>query len=233
MLKVDAVTARYGDATVLDGVSLTVANGEVVGLFGRNGAGKSTLLRVLSGLHPVASGGMEFAGRPVAGLPAHEIARLGTCLVREGAPMPGSLTVTENVQLGRRAARLRGADAPSLDEVWDMFPLLTSRMQARAGFLSGGQRQALALAVAFASAPRMLLLDEPSAGLAPKITAELYEIIGRLASGGTAALIVEQNPAWLTRITRRSYVLDLGTVVSEGDTADLTRRLTVDGAPRS
>lgn len=210
MLRAQNVSARYGDAAALHEVDLTVEPGEVVGIFGRNGAGKTTLLRVLSGLHPVSGGSVMFDGLSVGNVRAHRVARAGMCLVREGAPTPGSLTVTENLYLGQRAARLRGTQPRSFDEIWEMFPLLVSMKGARAGYLSGGQRQALALAVAFASSPKLLLLDEPSAGLAPKVTSELYEVIGRLAGEGTAALIVEQNPAWLSSISGRNYVLELG-----------------------
>lgn len=216
MLHVENVTARYGDAIALDRVSLHVDAGEVVGIFGRNGAGKSTLLKVLAGLHPCAAGTISFADLACNDRKAHRVARAGLSLVREGAPMPGSLTVLENLLLGQRAAGLRGVQPRGLDEVWEMFPLLVQMKSARAGYLSGGQRQALALAVAFAAQPTLLLLDEPSAGLAPKITSELFETIAKLAQTGTAALIVEQNPVWLSSVSERNYVLDLGVARPEG-----------------
>lgn len=211
-LVVDGLSASYGQALALRNVSLTVGEGEVVGVLGRNGAGKTTLLRTIALLQQRTSGKIHFDGSDFTGKTAVQAARAGISLVREGARVPASLTVQEVLELGTRLRRLRGRDEVVLDEVWEWFPLLVPLRQKKAGLLSGGERQTLALATAFHSAPELLMLDEPSAGLAPQVSEEVFATIGRFAAGGVTALIVEQDPRWLRGLVDRTYSLDLGEI---------------------
>ncbi|MES2481324.1 MAG: ATP-binding cassette domain-containing protein [Pseudomonadota bacterium] len=221
------LNAWYGQAQALWGVSMDVRQGEVVGVLGRNGAGKTTLLRCLAGLHAQAQCELWLGGRPIERRQADDLARQGVTLLREGALSAPSLTVTEHLSLARRLARLRQAEPAALAETCELFPLLKPLLERQAGLLSGGQRQALALACAFTSRPRVLLLDEPSGGLAPPVARDLYGSIKRLAATDMAVVIVEQDEAWLEGVVHRTHRLDLGHIVSEqpgGNTALPTRR---------
>jgi len=215
-LKIDKLSAAYGQARALWDISLEVAHGSVVGVLGRNGAGKTTLLRSIAGLHPRVQGSVHADGREIRGLRADQIALLRVALVREGGRLPSSLSVIENLQLGQRLARQRGKQGRSLDEIWQWFPILEPLQTRKAGLLSGGQRQALALASAFVAEPSILLLDEPSAGLAPPVAKELFRVIGQLASSGMTVLVVEQQPAWLIGLAQQCYLLEVGRVVDAG-----------------
>ena len=215
-LKIEKLSAAYGQARALWDISLEVAHGSVVGVLGRNGAGKTTLLRSIAGLHPRVQGSVHADGREIRGLRADQIALLRVALVREGGRLPSSLSVIENLQLGQRLARLRGRQGRSLDEIWQWFPILEPLQTRKAGLLSGGQRQALALASAFVAEPSILLLDEPSAGLAPPVAKELFRVIGQLASSGMTVLVVEQQPAWLIGLAQQCYLLEVGRVVDSG-----------------
>jgi branched-chain amino acid transport system ATP-binding protein len=215
-LKIEKLSAAYGQARALWDISLEVAHGSVVGVLGRNGAGKTTLLRSIAGLHPRVQGSVQADGREIRGLRADQIALLHVALVREGGRLPSSLSVIENLQLGQRLARLRGKQGRSLDEIWQWFPILEPLQTRKAGLLSGGQRQALALASAFVAEPSILLLDEPSAGLAPPVAKELFRVIGQLASSGMTVLVVEQQPAWLIGLAQQCYLLEVGRVVDAG-----------------
>lgn len=215
-LGVESLSAWYGQARALWDVDLQVDDGEIVGVLGRNGAGKTTLLRSIAGLHPKQAGRIHAAGHELTGRRANEIALEGLALVREGARLPSSLTVSQNLALGQRLARQKGGSGKSLPDIWKWFPILEPLADRRAGLLSGGQRQALALAVAFASEPRILLLDEPSAGLAPPVARELFGTIRQLADHGVSVLVVEQHPAWLLGVAERAYLLEVGKVLSEG-----------------
>ena len=215
-LEISGVDAWYGQAQVLFGVDMAVGPGEVVGVFGHNGAGKSTLLRTVAGVHRQAKGRITDADADLLGLRADTIARRGLYLVREGAKAFQTLTVHENLQLGARLARRSGRQARAMEEIYDLFPLLADRRETQAGLLSGGQRQALALAVGYASHATCLLLDEPSTGLAPSIVETVYEIISRLAEDGASLLIAEQNPDWLSHLATRGYLLETGSVAASG-----------------
>ena len=215
-ITVESLSAWYGQARVLWDIDMEVGEGEIVGVLGRNGAGKTTLLRSIAGLHARTSGHVRSGGRELNGRRANEIALEGLALVREGARLPSSLTVGQNLLLGQRLARQKGKAGRSLQEIWKWFPILEPFENRRAGLLSGGQRQALALAVAFASEPEILLLDEPSAGLAPPVARELFATIGQLAGHGVSVLVVEQHPAWLIGLARRAYLLEVGKLVAEG-----------------
>ena len=213
---VRGLCASYGHSQVLWDVGLEVGEGEVVGVFGRNGAGKTTLLRSLSGVQPNVRGSVRLGGVETVGVPADRIARQGISVLRESGKCASSLTVLNHLALGQRLGRLRGKPPLAIDEVWRWFPLLEPLKLRKAGLLSGGQRQALALAVAFVSQPRWMLLDEPSAGLAPPVARDLFETIGQLAATGVTIVVVEQHPAWLEGIATTGHLLEVGRIVRSG-----------------
>jgi branched-chain amino acid transport system ATP-binding protein len=219
-LRVTKMNAWYGQAQALRDVSLNVSTGEIVGILGRNGAGKSTLLRCMARLHRRATGRLELFGDDVLGLTAEKVASRGLSLVREGAAVFESLTVGEHLQLAQALAERRGRQG-DMAQVQEWFPVLWERRDVRGGYLSGGQRQMLSLAVAFVSQPRCLLLDEPSAGLAEVVAAALYESIVRIASQDVALIIAEQDGRWLRGLANRAYVLDNGSNQEEKDGSDL------------
>ena len=219
-LEVRDISATYGVVRALDGVSLSVAEGEIVALVGSNCAGKSTLMKTIMGVVRPTRGTVTFAGAPLGGLAVEEIVRRGVVLVPEGRGILGSLTVGENLRLGayqRRDARI-GAD---LDQVVARFPVLGQRLGQKAGSLSGGEQQMLAIGRALMARPRLLLLDEPSLGLAPVVIASIFDIIASLARDGVTVLLVEQNAAEAMRLAHRAYVLETGRVVLEGKASDL------------
>lgn len=215
-LRLEKLSAWYGQAQVLWDISMSVPSRGVVGVLGRNGAGKTTLLRSIAGLHAKVAGDVFADDTPVRGLRADAIALRGVALLRESGRLPGSLSVTDNLQLGQRLARLRGKEGRTLQEVWRWFPILQPLQDRKAALLSGGQRQALALACAFIAAPSIMLLDEPSAGLAPPVARELFATIRQLAASGVTVLVVEQQPAWLIGLAEYCYLLEVGRVVDEG-----------------
>jgi branched-chain amino acid transport system ATP-binding protein len=222
-LAVGGLDAWYGQAQVLYGIDLTVEASEIVGIFGHNGAGKSTLLRSIVRVHLQTRGEIRFGSRRLDGLRSHEVALAGCTLAREGAPVFETMTVDEHIRLGQRLAQRAGRGERTRDEVYATFPLLAERRSSAAGYLSGGQRQALVLATAFASAPACLLLDEPSTGLAPLVAEDLYRSIAALAEQGVAFLIAEQNPMWLAAVSTRGYLLETGHVAAEGEPSTFVR----------
>lgn len=225
-LAVTDLSAWYAQAQALRNVTLSVDEGDIVGVFGRNGAGKTTLLRAIARLHTAMTGTMAMGGVELHKLTTTSVARQGLSLVREGAVLPLTLTVEENVKMGASLCKLRRVDPRTLDEIWETFPLLAQLRTKRAGVLSGGQRQTLALAVAYISRPKLLLLDEPSAGLSPQTSRSVFEVIRQLAdTSGVTALIVEQRPAYLEGIAKRNYLLELGEVVGEGSTDELMHKV--------
>jgi branched-chain amino acid transport system ATP-binding protein len=210
----------YGLIRALDGVSLTVAEGEIVALVGSNCAGKSTLMKTAMGVVRPRSGAVTFAGASLLGLAVEDIVRRGVVLVPEGRGILRHMTVRENLRLGaygRRDARI----AADLDRVVERFPALASRLAQKAGTLSGGEQQMLALGRALMARPRLLLLDEPSLGLAPVIVASIFDTIASLARDGVTVLLVEQNAAEALRLAHRAYVLETGRIVLEGVASDL------------
>jgi len=209
-LRIEGLSAWYGQAHVLDGLTLTVPDGSITGIVGYNGAGKSTLLRSVARLHTSTSGIVEFDDVNLMKIGASQVARLGIALVREGAQVFDSLTVEEHIALGRRVAKHKPAATAQVDNVFETFPMLDRFRKARAGLLSGGQRQTLALATAFASQPTMLLLDEPSTGLATRIADQIYEILAMLSSRGITILVVEQNSLWLKRVADSRFLMQGG-----------------------
>jgi branched-chain amino acid transport system ATP-binding protein len=219
-LRVERMSAWYGQAQALRDVSLHVGSGEIVGILGRNGAGKSTLLRCMARLHRRATGGLQLFGEDVLGLNAETVASRGVSLVREGAIVFESLTVDEHLQLALSLAQRRGRQG-DIEQVREWFPVLWERRDVRGGYLSGGQRQMLSLAVAFVSQPRCILLDEPSAGLAEVVAASLYESIVRISNLDVALLIAEQDGRWLRGLASRAYILDNGSNQEEKAGSDL------------
>jgi branched-chain amino acid transport system ATP-binding protein len=221
MLTVDRLSSRYGRITVLHDISLHVSAGEIVTLVGSNGAGKTTLLRALSGLQPVSSGRIMLDRKEINAIPAHRRIRLGLAQVPEGRQIFAPLTVSENLQIGAWSRRddLRG----DLDKVFATFPILAEFRRRPAGMLSGGQQQMLAIGRAMMTRPRLLLLDEPSMGLAPLLIEQIFKIIVDLRKEGVTILVVEQNVQAALAIADRGYVIETGRIAFEGTGSELLR----------
>ncbi len=219
MLTVDGLAAGYGGLEILHDLSLTVAEGEVVAIVGANGAGKSTLLRTISGLLAPTRGSISFQGRELAGRPPHEIVRRGVIQVPEGRELFGSLTVHENLEMGGYA-RSRSERAASLREVRDLFPPLAERSRQRADSMSGGEQQMLAIGRALMAGPQLLMLDEPSLGLAPKLVSAVLDAVSRIRDAGITVLLVEQNAPQAIQLADRGYVLESGTVAEGAELLD-------------
>ena len=221
MLSISGLSVNYGPVKALDGVSLDVPRGEVTAVIGANGAGKSTLMRTLAGLVKPSSGSATLDGQPLTGRRAEDVVRMGVALVPEGRSTVPELTVDENLRLGG-LWRNRNERAASHAEVFDLFPVLGERRAMRADTLSGGERQQLAIGRALMCAPRCLLLDEPSLGLAPLIVTQILELVKRLAEeADLAVLLVEQNAVTALRVAHTGVVLNLGQVVMSGSAADI------------
>ena len=220
LLEVSDIHTRYGSIEALKGVSLTVEEGEVVTLIGSNGAGKSTTLRSISGLTPASSGTITFDGEEITRTPAHEIVSFGIALAPEGRHCFARMTVRENLDLG--AYRRRGPEvAEDLDRVFELFPRLQERERQKAGTMSGGEQQMLAIGRALMARPRLLMLDEPSMGIAPILVQRIYGTIGEINRSGVAILLVEQNANYALDIAKRGYVLETGRVVLANASAAL------------
>lgn len=216
LLAVDGLAAGYDKKTVLEAVTFHIHEGERVAVVGRNGAGKTTLLLALLGVLPVASGTITYQGRSLNREPAQERVRAGIALVPQGGRVFSNLTVLENLEIGGYVVRDPGTNASSLELVYGMFPRLRERASQRAGTLSGGERQMLAVGRALMSRPKVLMLDEPSAGLAPIVVREMMEKIQEVSTAlGTTILMVEQNIREAFKIVERVYVLKLGRIVFE------------------
>jgi len=213
-IDVKNLVCGYLATPVLRGVSFSAAPGEVVALLGPNGAGKTTLLKTLSGLVPARSGTVTVGGRDVTNMRTEKLARAGVILVPEGRRLFGGLTVRENL----RAGALTGRDAPDIDEVLEIFPQLRERLDFKAGSLSGGEQQMLAVGRALLGGPTVLLIDEPSLGLAPKLVATVFDTFGALAAQGRAVIVAEQNVAEATRIADRCLVLADGRIALSAPT---------------
>ncbi len=222
MLVLEGVDVFYGRVQALFGLNLHVDDGEIVTLIGCNGAGKSTTLRTISGLLRPRKGGISFDGKDLAALPPHGIVALGLSHVPEGRRIFTHLTVRENLDMGAYLVRDAKAASERLDRVFALFPRLKERMDQPGGTLSGGEQQMLAIGRALMSRPRMLLLDEPSLGIAPILVKEIFDEIARInREEGTTILLVEQNANLALRLARRGYVLETGRIVLEDDTRKL------------
>jgi branched-chain amino acid transport system ATP-binding protein len=220
LLEVEEIRTHYGAIEALKGISLTVEEGEVVTLIGSNGAGKSTTLRSISGLTPASAGKISFGGEDITRVPAHHIVEYGIALAPEGRHCFPRMTVRENLDLG--AHHRRGPEiAEDLEKVYELFPRLRERERQRAGTMSGGEQQMLAIGRALMARPRLLMLDEPSMGIAPILVQRIYQTIGEINRSGVAILLVEQNANYALDAARRGYVLETGRVVLANDSAAL------------
>ncbi|MDB5039669.1 MAG: amino acid/amide transporter ATP-binding protein 2, family [Candidatus Eremiobacteraeota bacterium] len=221
LLEIDNLVARYGRITALEGISLTVEEGEIVTLIGANGAGKTTTLRAISGLVRPASGAIHFAGRDISRLAPNEIVRAGISHSPEGRHVFPRMTVRENLELGAYTRTSKAEIAEDTARVLEIFPRLGERFEQKAGTMSGGEQQMLAIARAMMSRPRVLLLDEPSLGLSPKLVQTIFAVIRDINARGTTILLIEQNARQALAVAARGYVLEVGTIVHSGPAADL------------
>jgi branched-chain amino acid transport system ATP-binding protein len=212
MLKVENLHVSYGKIAALSGIGLEVGGGEIVALIGANGAGKTTALKTISGLLRARQGRIEFDGHELTRKPAHAVVKLGVSLVPEGRRIFSELTVLENLEMGA-FTRPVGKIKEELGRVFEIFPKLAERRGQMGGTLSGGEQQMLAIGRGLMSAPKLLLLDEPSLGLAPKIVETIFDIIRRINAGGTAILLVEQNANMALSAAARGYVIESGRIV--------------------
>jgi branched-chain amino acid transport system ATP-binding protein len=221
LLTVNQISVAYGGIQAVRDLSLEVAPGEMVCLIGANGAGKTTTLKAISGLIAPQSGSIHLDGQLLNGLPAHAIARRGMALVPEGRGVFPRMSVAENLLMGAYTRTDRAAIARDLDQVYALLPRLTERRAQLAGLLSGGEQQMLALGRAMMARPRLLLLDEPSMGLAPLMVRAVFNIIHQIAAGGVAVLLIEQNAHLALKTCARGYVLETGAITLSGDAAEL------------
>ena len=219
LLQIEDLEAGYGAIAALRGVTLEVRAGEIVTLIGSNGAGKSTLLRSVSGLVRPRRGRILLDGEDIGSARPDQIVRLGVCHVPEGRRIFANLSVLENLQMGGYVRR--GSSVETLEQVLSLFPRLRERLKQAGGTLSGGEQQMLAIGRALMAQPRLLLLDEPSLGLAPRLVQQIFEIIQTIHAAGTTVVLVEQNAHQALRIASRAYVLETGSLVLEGSAAEL------------
>lgn len=220
ILKVDDINVYYGSIHAIKGISFEVGEGEVVTLIGANGAGKSTTLNTIAGLLRSKTGSIEFMGQSLAKVPSHKIVAKGLALVPEGRRVFLQMTVQENLEMGAFTQKNTGI-AQDLEMVYDLFPRLKERLKQTAGTLSGGEQQMLAMARALMSKPRLLMLDEPSMGLAPILVEQIFDIIRALHKSGTTILLVEQNAQMALSVANRAYVLETGKISMSGDAQEL------------
>jgi branched-chain amino acid transport system ATP-binding protein len=221
MLEVTNVAADYGDVRALWDVSLSVGSGEIVALIGPNGAGKTTLMHTIVGLVRPGQGSITFEGQPLHSLSPHQIVERGTILVPEGRHIFASMRVLENLELGAYSPKARRERAHTLQRVYEIFPILAERRDQVAGTLSGGQQQMLAIGRALMGLPRLLLLDEPSLGLAPLIVRDIFGVLRQINASGVTVLLVEQNARLALQLAHRAYILEQGRVVGEGKGRDM------------
>ena len=224
LLALAGVTAGYGAFTALWDVALRVERGEAVAVVGPNGSGKTTLLRVISGILPVRGGTLTFDGVALTGRPAHEVVAHGIAHVPEGRRLFPNLTVADNLKMGAYLPSARARYRATLERVFGLFPVLAERRLQRAGSLSGGEQQMLALGRALMSHPRLILLDEPSMGLAPVMVLRLFDLIRRVREEGYTILVVEQNVRQVLKLVDRAYLLEVGRIKMEGRAAELAEQ---------
>src|SRR5690242_12514686 len=227
MLELKSIDAGYASFQALFGVSLEVRAGEAVGVIGPNGAGKTTLMRVISGLIRPRAGSLAMEGVDLVTTPAHQIIGLGVAHVPENRRLFPRLTVEENLKMGAYTAQARGKFAQRLEFVFDLFPRMKERRSQLAGTMSGGEQQMCAIGRALMSEPKLLLLDEPSAGLAPVVVQQVFELVRRIREGGLTVLIVEQNVQQVLRVVDRAYLLEAGTIRASGAASELLQSETI------
>ena len=222
-LSAENITIQFGGLRAVDGVSFHVDQGEIVSLIGSNGAGKSTTLSAITGLVRAQSGSIRFEGNDIANIAPHRIVERGISLSPEGREVFPGLTVHENLRLGAYVRRDKGEISAAYDRVYELFPRLKERVNQIAGTLSGGEQQMLAIGRALMTAPRLLLLDEPSMGLAPNLVLMIFDLIKSINRQGTTILLIEQNANMALSIAHRAYVLETGNIVIEGPARELAR----------
>jgi branched-chain amino acid transport system ATP-binding protein len=230
VLTLSAVSASYGSVPAIGDVSIDVGEGEAVGLLGANGAGKSTTLRAISGLMRLTAGTITFLGTNIAALPPYKVAELGIAHVPEGRQVFPEMTVQENLEIGAYVPRAKADRGRTLDLVFSIFPVLAERRRQLAGTMSGGEQQMLAVGRGLMLKPRLLMLDEPSLGLAPVMTDITFQKIQEIHAMGTAILLVEQNVARALTLVQRAYVLESGKIIMRGTSADLANNKQVQAA---
>ena len=230
MLTLSAVSASYGAVPAIGDISIDVGEGEAVGLLGANGAGKSTTLRAISGLMRLTAGTITFLGTNIAALPPYKVAELGIAHVPEGRQVFPEMTVQENLEIGAYVPRAKADRGRSLNLVFSIFPVLAERRRQLAGTMSGGEQQMLAVGRGLMLKPRLLMLDEPSLGLAPVMTDITFQKIQEIHAMGTAILLVEQNVARALTLVQRAYVLESGRIIMRGSSADLANNKQVQAA---
>jgi branched-chain amino acid transport system ATP-binding protein len=224
MLEVSALQAAYGAAPALWDVSIRVDRGELVCVVGPNGAGKSTLINVVAGMHRARGGRLVFDGRDITQLPSHRFCACGIAIVPEGRRLFTGMSVQDNLELGSYLPAPKAHRTESLERVLALFPALKQKLPSAAGSLSGGQQQMVAIARALMSRPQLLLLDEPSLGLAPTVVLDMFQAIREINTAGTSVLLVEQNVAMAMELARRAYVMEEGRIVAEGLASELMDR---------
>ena len=223
MLKLEGVETYYGNIKALNGVSFEVPDRSIVTLLGANGAGKTTTVRAISGLTPATAGSIEFDGNRIERMKPDHVMRLGISLVPQGRLLFSELTVAENIELGAYSRSDKSGIRADTDKAYEQFPILKEKRDQESGTLSGGQQQMLAVARALMSRPKLLILDEPSLGLAPLVVEEIFRTIRRIRDEGTAILLVEQNANMALGVADHGYVLESGKVVISGTSAELLR----------
>lgn len=221
ILEVSDLHVKYGNIEVLHGINLRVEEGEIVTILGANGAGKSTTLLTLSGLVRAAAGGIEFSGVPIHRQPAHNIVKLGIAQVPEGRRIFNTLTVQENLNLGAFVAKDKALVKSTQDWIYTLLPILSERREQLGGTLSGGEQQMLAIGRALMSNPRILLLDEPSLGLAPLLVKTIFQALREINATGVTIMLVEQNARAALKLAHRAYVMELGRIVLQGPAVEL------------
>ncbi len=230
MLALRDVSVFYGAIQAVKGVSLEVRQHELVSIVGANGAGKTTTLRTISGIYRPRGGSITFEGKDLAALPSHEIVGLGISQSPEGRQIFGSLSVRDNLMLGATRRRDRGGVGQDLDYVFSLFPVLEERLGQSGGTLSGGEQQMLAIGRALMAKPRLLLLDEPSLGLAPMLVNRIFAVLARLKESGVTMLLVEQNARKALELADRAYVMETGRIILEGSAQELARNPEIEKA---
>lgn len=223
LLQIDNLVTKYGQVVALDGISLDVNEGEIVALIGSNGAGKSTTLMTISGWIKSASGKIKFDGKEIQGHPMHKIVEAGICQCPEGRRIFSEMSVEENLLMGYYSSRKENKAAEAMEKVFELFPILKERRKQEGSTLSGGQQQMLAIGRALMSKPRLLMLDEPSLGLAPLLVEKVFETIQAIHATGTTVLLVEQNALAALSIADRAYVMEVGNITVQGTGRELLK----------
>lgn len=221
MLKVEGLHTYYGNIRALKGIDMEIQQGEIVTLIGSNGAGKTTTLNSIAGIARSAKGSITFEGKNIVGMPAHSMVKMGISLSPEGREVFPALTVEENLRLGAYIKNDKGQISAAFDRVYTLFPRLKERIRQQAGTLSGGEQQMLAIGRALMNEPKLLLLDEPSLGLAPNIVLMIFELIQDINKQGVTILLVEQNANMALSVAHRAYVLEIGKISMQGKASDL------------